>query len=75
MLGRDGAGVKYEPATFYIKLHTVCWETLHVVCEQVDNVYRGEMLGNLHIQKENHVNMNSVARKLQTIRNYLLLFM
>jgi len=70
MLDRDGAGVKCEPAIFYIALHVTCQETLHVVCKQVDNVYRGETLGNFCIQKENHVNMNSVARKLQIMKNY-----
>jgi uncharacterized protein len=70
MLGRGGAGVNCEPATFYIKLHIICQETLHVVCKQVDNVYRVEILDNLCIHKENHVNMNSVARKWQIMRNY-----
>jgi len=64
MLGRDRAVVKCEPTTFYIKMHIIHQETLHVVCKQVDNVYRGEILGNPCIQKENHVNMNNVARKL-----------
>jgi hypothetical protein len=70
MLGGDGAGVKCEPATFHIVLQIIHQETLHVFCKQVDNVYRGESLGNFCIQKENHGNMNSVAIKLEMMSNY-----
>ena len=40
-MGTDGAGVKCEPATFYIKLHIICHETLHVLMNNL-TVYTGE---------------------------------
>ena len=69
ILGRDGAGVKYEPATFYTKLH-ICQGILYVICEEIDNVYTGKILGNICMQKENHLNVNSLAGNLQMMRNY-----
>lgn len=39
--GRDGAGVKCEPATFYIKLHIIRQETLHVLINNL-TMYTGE---------------------------------